>query len=609
MTDVRRALIVFLRFRDDAEVLTGCTERARQWSEPDSMPAIAEYLIAPDREPPFDPRSITDYFYQQSNGRLILYGAVYPEVYVTAKRESEYGVGRLDLEAVTREVLETINRDNRFDLSDYDENGDGYLDYVVFVVRDSGRLRRSGSAFIGYTSPAPEYGRDMNNLKSVKAEMSGAYIRYDNPGNIYPGLNMIRLIAHEFSHSFFQMGHHKTIGGSLRAPQNDPGALAYLLMAGVEGRGGSLTLGASERHLLGREWIQCSTLAADTTVRVADLYSSQDSNCFRIDGVDGRGQDATLYVSNRQRIGHFEKLRSESCTGSRSDHGLMSTGLLVTMADSTGALGVVPADNSLQLSTRSDAYAGDMFERNGAQLTPWTSPNIYGATSYQSDYRIAEKDFHAIDNIRADPTDVTAMLLDYKADVRHAPVFRQDATIGRESDGVTLHGPALVTGMTRLEIESRVTIEGSMIADGLTRLDIHANAVLSLDTLRLHEGATLSVEGVVNIGGYFEYRGATIELGAGGQINYNSNSHVQSQPECRKDRCELSLEVFPNPVLTHLTVQVAAHLPAKLSVVDIAGRVVAYLESHRRGDRFSARRWNTSRVAAGTYFIRATTHG
>lgn len=47
-----RALVVFFRFADDTSS-QGCTSRAQGWSDPDSLPSVAEYLLSSAPTAPF----------------------------------------------------------------------------------------------------------------------------------------------------------------------------------------------------------------------------------------------------------------------------------------------------------------------------------------------------------------------------------------------------------------------------------------------------------------------------------------------------------------------------------------------------------------------------
>ena len=132
------ALVVFVRFRDDTAVWSGslgCTPASQAWAHPDAaLPDFAWNLLASSPTPPFPEYSLTDYFYQQSQGRFTLYCDVYPRVVVTDKDEAGYRRGPrsavLKQATLTKEILDRIDADRTFDLGRYDANDDGFIDHV-----------------------------------------------------------------------------------------------------------------------------------------------------------------------------------------------------------------------------------------------------------------------------------------------------------------------------------------------------------------------------------------------------------------------------------------------------------------------------------------------
>ncbi|MBT8399743.1 MAG: hypothetical protein KJO98_04645, partial [Rhodothermia bacterium] len=288
--DKLKALVVFIRFSDDNQEPTGCIQRDNQWRQPDQLPDFADYVLSEHATPPFDEKSLTDFFYQQSNGQLTLFGSVFPDVIVTSGSESDYGAGGVNVGLLTPEILNIIDDDPRVDLSDFDADDDGYVDKIVFVVRRmrgpgfrAGRsVVRSGVAFTGYNSTRPEFGR-RGSEKMFDAGRSGVYVHYWNPGNIIPDLDLTRLMAHEILHTVWKPFHVAAIGGRNGVPASAPASIGFQLMAGPGDQGGSLSLSAAERHMIDPRWINCVRLAEDGTVRITDLYSTNTSNCFYVD--------------------------------------------------------------------------------------------------------------------------------------------------------------------------------------------------------------------------------------------------------------------------------------------------------------------------------------
>lgn len=499
VSGTRRAVVVFVRFRDDDRTATHCETRARrEWADPDELPAVAHHVLAPSPDPPFADSTLTAYFHEQSLGAFTLYGAAFPRVIVTERDESAYAIGStrvLDRGALTQEILRRIDADSGFDLSDFDADGDGFVDYVFIVPRNLNHLElvRGGAAGVsdlGYTSPQPEFGG--KEPKRIHSTRSGAYGVYGSAGIVIPQLDLIRLMAHEFGHDLWRGtalagGHIGYLGGAYGVPANGTRRLGYALMVGrvssspqsdVVDTRGDVIISAYERRLLG--WIDCPVLTESGVVSVGDLYATSDCRRILLPG------ERTLYVSSRLRVGYFDRLQFNPCQG--SFHGLMTTGLLVHVEEA-GRLGVVAAGDALELSIDTTAYAGDLFGPGSrTQLTPWTRPNVSGYAVYPPDYRLREGSWQALDDVRYAGDGV--LRFDYVEDVRRGMVIREDSWMGPESSGAVFRGDVRVARRAVLHVT-----EGTVI--------------------RFEGGADLVVEegALLRLG-----RGAAIELGPGSEI-------------------------------------------------------------------------------------------
>ncbi len=610
--DAFRALIVFVRFRDDNHELTGCIQRDRQWHQPDQLPEIANYVLSEVATPPFDENSLTDYFYQQSNGHLTLFGSVFPDVVVTAGRETDYGAGGVNVGLLTPEILKIVDDDRRVDLSDFDADDDGYLDKIVFVIRRmrgpgfrAGRSTvRSGIAFTGYSSTQPEFGRS-GSKKMFDASHSGVYVNYGNPGNIFPDLNLTRLMAHELLHTIWRPFHVEAIGGRTSVPASAPSSIGFQLMAGPGDRGGSLTLSAAERHMIDSRWINCVRLREDGSVRITDLYSANTSNCFFVDVRDTLGQAGSLYLSNRQRLSYFDTMRSEACGGGRSDHGLMTTGLLATKVDSEGRVSTIAADNSLELSIQAETYDGDMFGSLGAvQLTPWTRPNIHGMNGYPEGFVLDSRAFPAIDQIRSSGESGSEMTFNFVTDFRQQPVFRSDSQIGPESSGLEIFGPASIAEDREVRVNTEVTVRGSLVVERGGILAVEQNASLTVDTLILRRGSFAAVDGVVNVLSRLHNEGADIGIGASGRLDGGEGAHppIGTQQD-HEPVSEASIAVYPNPMRDHLMIRLGGARFTTVELYDIVGRRIEVKRIANAG-MVQSTRLDTAHLAAGTYVVR-----
>lgn len=510
--DTLRALVVLVQFLDDdAE---SDPPDLQGWpmghASANTLPPFTQHLLAPTPQPPFNDSSLTAYFFQQSQGRLLIYGEVHPAIYVPDHPNSYYyrprGFGYL-----TREVLEHLDQEG-YDFRQYDQNADGQLDQLFVIVRsDSLReVRQIGWTGIsclhaacggGPLGGAPREDLVFDGVR-VDWNRSGAILLHRTPGNLLPHFYHVRLMAHELGHDlwapFFNHVH------SLR--QNDVPAqvagksstnhLGYLLMAGVGGGRdvrGSDPISAFERHLLG--WIDCPLLdAPQQGLVLRDLYTTSD--CYRL-ALGPR----TLFLSNLQRLGPFDPLRRGGRQGEYEMGLLRTTGLLAMLTEGT-RVDVLPADNTLQLSIHNADYRGDLWHpQTQRQLSPWTRPNINGFTQYPADYN---PHWAAVDHIRTTPTDTTTLRFDFWPDFRENPVIQADSWMGAETTGYVFSAPIRIEPGVTLFLSTAITASsGVHVAPG-GRLVVEAQGHLHLGEqglLLVAPGATVVVSSSASLDG------------------------------------------------------------------------------------------------------------
>lgn len=612
-----RALVAFVRFRDDTTVYhNACTPAEHAWRQPDALPAFAHDLLATTPHPPFPESSLTDYFYRQSQGRFTLYGTVYPRVLVTDHDEQTYrrsaSSDLLDIRTLTKELLDRMNAD--LDLGAYDANDDGYLDQVFFVLRKRRHLSLSGGgagcSFIGYDSPEPEFGQDLQNLKKVRSFFSGSYVRYGSAGIIFPEINLVRLMAHEFGHNLWTprlTGHILAMNAEGGVPANGPDRIGYTLMAGSGGGydvRGDETLSAYERDLLRDGWITCRRLVADTTVTVTDLYSDPTSNCYTLTLPGASYVPKTLYLTNRQRLGFFDRLRTNTCTPTPNDHGLKTTGLLATLTRQN-KMAVLAADNTLDRSIEAPPYAGDLFGPESAtQLTPWTRPTINGYTVYPADFTPQAANFQAILNIRYTGRAHGAMAFDYVKDFRKRPVIQEDSWIGDETAGYDFDDLFVVTNASVLTINTHLVFSDTLRLEAGSTVVIEEEGAVELragSLLEMAAEARLIVRGQWTANGMIR-RGRDAEI-------LDQRGAVVLETEARDPDEGVSLTAYPNPFNATTTIRYTLPVPGyvRLAVFDALGRRVALLVAADQGAGTHHVAWTAANVPSGAYYYRLET--
>ena len=531
--DTLRALIVFTKFKDDKYPGDPMVYH-RDWplfSNPNQLPITAQALLSPNPHPPYPDSSLTAYFHNQSQGKFVLYGHAYDSVLVTSKPEAGYHKPDGGYGDLTQELLTRIDSYG-FDFSKYDHNRDGYIDYVFVVLRGDTKRDSKLFAWTGAScldgrcagTPFIDSGPKPNPVFDEKVldwNKSGSYIMHRTPGNVSSFHYYIRLMAHEIGHDLWASHFiHVPDNRNNDVPsKHNRGrfrdCVGYVLMAGAGGAwdcGGSETISAYERDLLG--WIDCTTLSETSyDVTIQDLYTT--SSCFKIE----LGKPQTrMYLSNLQHLSYFDKQRFAG-KNRQFQIGLRTSGLLVHLVQGRG-VDVIPADNTLFLSTKHAVYDGDLFGPDSrVQLTPWTRPNSNGFTHYPADY---QADWIAIDHIRKSPESSANLIFDFHADYRTNPIIREDSWIGDETRGYVFKGPLDVINLSMLHIETDISASRKILVDTGSTLIIGPNATLHLQPesiLELRHGSTLRIDGTLKVNGLFSRSpGATVIIGENGQI-------------------------------------------------------------------------------------------
>jgi hypothetical protein len=528
-----RALLVFVRFRDDVEDSESL--RTRGWPvdprNPTRLPDFAHDLLAPNVS------SITDsditlsrYFYEQSkpnpsaDARFLLHGEIHPRndagqpiVYVTERpnafyhRENGRGYGYL-----VQEVLDNIFTGTGVDPARFDLDADGVLDHVFLIIRSEerhtargGDMSYSGAAHLGGYGPiggtpseTPRYwSPSRQDHVSIDWRLSGSFLYTQTQGNIVTHKYHVNLMAHELGHDLWRNHIRSSHIGPVsqnRVPANETGRerrYGYMLMAGAPhtNGGGLLTISAHERALKG--WIDLDTLGANSrSVTIGDLYTTSDAYILPLPQRDNR-----LYVTNHQRIGYFDRIHTNPAFRAPYNSvvsGLMTTGLLVTLSTSPHTLQILPADNRMELAVwflpEPSPYDGNLFgPESSTQITPWTKPNINGCNGYADDPMCAVEAFAlslaAIDDIRYVNRTSGEMAFEYIEDFRRSPVIRADSWIERRVDG-TIEGDLRVTSGNTLTIVrgANVRVTGIVIVEDGARIIVEPGATADFPSTQVH---------------------------------------------------------------------------------------------------------------------------
>jgi M6 family metalloprotease-like protein len=614
------AVVVFVRFADDTVEAAGSSSRARAWRSPDRLPDFAHRLLSSTPVPPFREETLTDYFYRQSRGRLVLYGDAYPMV-VTVRSQSEYVPdvpGCLDLHRLTGDVLHAVNGDPGFDLAKYDADEDGFLDYVYLVVRGMEAANflngAAGYSQLRYTSPRAEFGRSEENLKRVRTN-SGSYVRYDAPGHMLPELDLIRTMAHELGHNLWpelSTEHHRPLINPNGVPEGESHKIGYALMVGaLSGQAeqasdvrGDYTIAAFERELVDDGWIECHRLEETRSdILITDLYTGRADNCYKLVVPEGTRANRTVYLSNRQRVGFFDRLRSDNGIPPHTG-GLHTTGLLVMAVQKEpmfpgSRFAVVAADNTLAINDSSYTYQGDLFgPSTRVQLSPWTRPNSAAFTFFPENLRITDAHFQAIDRIRETGGPGGEMAFDYIRDFRTRPVIRENSWMGRETDGYTFTADVVVTNGATLTVETDVQIASSLTIEEGSTVFVGGTLVLTESSLlRMMAGSSLRGRGHLVVDG-------SMQIDPLAELRFPVAVEI-GPSSAGAPRWELD-HPYPNPFSSTTTIRYSLARPStvQLSVTDLLGRTVRVLVSGHQPAGAFTEVLDGSRMPCGLYLLR-----
>jgi hypothetical protein len=543
VTDLR-ALLVFVRFRDDAFDHEGLD--ARGWpaySDLRRLPTFAGDLLAEDAG------SITEsditlsrYFYEQSRlsqdsaGRFRLFGEIHPRsssgqplTYVTRYPNAHYhrssgrGYGYL-----VQEILDHVFIEQGLDPARFDLSGDGSLDHVFIIIRSEeaqtargGNVSYSGSSFLGgygaiggTPSEAPRYfSQSRGEEVGLDWQMSGSFLFTNTAGNMHTHKYHVNLMAHELGHELFRdliRSTHLMPVTRNRVPANEPEPTrprdyryGFALMPGspYTNGGGALTMSAHERALMG--WIALDTLRSDrSTETIGDLYTTSDAYMIPLP-VGGH----RVYLTNHQRISYFDQVHRSSGFAFNPPFdqvatGLLTTGLLVTFSTAPNNLDVLPANNRMNLAvwfmTEPSPYDGIMYgPETGRQITPWTRPNINGCNGYSGDPLCASADFEigwmAVDDIRNAGSGSQRMAFEFIPDFRQQPIIRSDSWIEQGADG-TIPGDVIVERGATLHIVagSRVSFEGRLTIEAGAEVVVEQGASVTFGPVDVRTGGRLT---------------------------------------------------------------------------------------------------------------------
>lgn len=425
-----------------------------------------------------------------------------------------------------RDILDSLVTVPGFDIGHYNRNGDELLDHLFLVVKADFRLvGRGGIAELdGYE----HYEGDPGFLEYWSDSLQ-AYVEIDwgrsGSINIAQSWSVRDLIAHEYGHDYFGMGHTTMLTQNdvplIVPPPNQKGhnACTFNRMCGDRAPNGSdlASFSLSGHEMRRMHWVDRTVIepsAGDQLgLTIRPLYTSGEVVLIPLANADAD----TLSIENRQRNNFFDAHPTHLSPQPYGTYWreLATTGLFVTLSDgvpdgssSSYRYDIVPPDNQYARGERCtggssvgclsrDAHEADMHRPEIAtQITPWTRPNVSGYTLYDGQ----EPNWFAITNIHYDDgvAPVYDMVFDFVADVRDGFTITRDSWIGAETSGEVLTGLITVADGATLTVEADTELT---FADGLL---VETGAALVVEqgaTLKFGPGQALEADGLLTVEG------------------------------------------------------------------------------------------------------------
>ncbi len=370
-----RVLALYFKLADDrfraegAEYSDSLRCLVRQWPADSPAPKWKGQLLV-DR--PFDPatafdeldrkpNSITAFFYHMSGGRLWMYGRELVYTGPPIRRAKT----KLQWRENNRRVLSWLIRNN--DLHDLDNDGDGFVDWILFISRARPKFpygRAHSGHYQGVANgdylPSPLIIADPNDPTEPKIRASLDVRK--NSGTYQTdcyAMSMRNIILHEIGHKLLGGGHRNRLQ-------------RWNLMAGSGGQvsyENGVVLSAWEKMKLG--WLKPHIIRKDTlNVVLGDLTATNQAVKIPVRG-------GYFLLEYRRNHLYFEIPYESECPMSRG----LGEGLLISRATTPGAEPELLAANAspgLQGRRLSRFVPARLFPAGDRDaVTPYTVPNTH----------------------------------------------------------------------------------------------------------------------------------------------------------------------------------------------------------------------------------------
>lgn len=534
-------LVLFIRFADDNRVLqpdpfspTGLCG-PDDWPADSLMPVQGSRFLHATTATPFDPLSLTQFFYEASSGQYTVYGD--ERGYVSTYPENHYfsGTGSstdFNEALLIGEAMDTL-RAQGVNFADYDADADGVLDHVFVSIRS---FNDQIGHCVAWNGTACASGISGLYISTVDTLRFGILVDADLSGNlnVYQTVDPIgenvALFAHEMGHDIWRPGggggHLDPIIGNGIAAAGQPGSLAdpdrlvghglMLSRGNSSGRinGQSVLVSAAERFHANAgasaspQWTTCTVPTSGQMYTMVDAETGD--SCVRLplgQVTSGPRQERyrNLFLSNVQRTSAFHQVLSQPVnrgsgpcnTCANNEWGLPTTGLMIELTTDASTTfngywsrDLVTADNRLSDFpadplvcdvlvgvglTNEQQYGGDFWRPDvDRQLTAWTRPNVYGYTFLSAVPTAARiTGLHAIDDIRSGSGTNIEFYYHQNYNQLDVAYARENWWIGGEIANLAFKELRVQAGATlTVDSPSATTFSGNLVVEAGGTLDL-----------------------------------------------------------------------------------------------------------------------------------------
>ena len=296
-----KILVIFAQFEGDNKDIDD-----DNWPK-DGMPVWANSFLGTNiNQAPYPANTLSNYFYQMSNGQNHVIGYVYPQlVKVNAPSTQYYGTSNLA-------VLQQVDANPNFNFNAYDQwnmmtsyqqvfnQTDGYVDAVYIIWRNIDYDNWGGIADLGLSPPVYQTNDGVKIDRRIPTISMTVNIGKKSQ---YTYQDKLTLLAHEYGHYLFGAGHNFESSACGGNAQRGIGLMCS--------DNGSLAMNPHEKYLLG--YTTYTDIFYDQTGQLPDFQSTGSS--FRIpiplmiNGVPNVTPNEFFIIANHQKLNSYEQTK------------------------------------------------------------------------------------------------------------------------------------------------------------------------------------------------------------------------------------------------------------------------------------------------------------